>query len=1337
MIKNLQVEELERQLNINLNIVDDIENVLVYDNHNSIVLNSNNEIIGLNITGLQKVDFSILSILKQLQYLNLTNNQIRDISFLAELDKLNKLYISGNLISNIDVLVNLTRLQSLKIGYNLLTDIKSIVNLSELIDLELASNEIEEFQNLKYLHNLKQLDLSGNLIEKIDFLKDLQKLVTLNLSNNHISDLTAISNLINLIGLRLEKNSISNITPLRRLSKLRFLNLEQNYVLSEILSLNKLTDLEHLDLSANKIRNIDCLRYLSNLKHLSLDSNLIEDIYPIVSLDTLEYLSLSANEIYEGYPLQHLRNLKHLSLGLNLISNISFLKELKEITHLHIGRNPLIDFSPIKNLKKLTTLFLNDCNLDNIDFLKGLTKISNLNLGLNSIVDFSILNNLKLLTQLDVNSNSISNITFLNNLTGLTKLSLWGNKINEINSIENLLNLNELDLKRNQISDLSIIANLKVLNILDVTSNKITDLSVISDLPKILILSASDNLIENFNLKKINKSLRNLYLTNNLLQSTAFVSKIPNISNLYLSRNNLKDLKGIKNLKNLNHLYVDYNKIENLSEFEFLLEFNDLHINAFDNPCFANSSVILLEKENHYSIIANELKKLEDSQIKAILPEKVVLLGNHASGKSSLLYYLQNRKLDYQEDSTHILKIENYPKKFEKLPKAIIYDFGGQDFYHGIYKAFLTSEAITLLLWHSETNLCNFKLDSKGRPNRNFNVDYWMGQKRHKHLFGETILVQTHADDSVKKSYLNEYSEIEDEFFVSLSNEENERISEKLKMSALRYLKDKLDDVVIKKQNNKNSSGKMSKPYFTFLQYILNSEKTHKCITKEALVKNYKLNDMWRYEEDLRQLHRQGLILVHKENVWLSPVELTKYVHDEILKKEYLNNGIVEKSIFEKNYVPNEIVDLLLSQKVIFLHHYGFTNNKKQQEYIFPNYLPLINNTGADFSLMSFGLENPLFVLKFDKFLPFGLINQMICYFGQLPDQKKFWRDFLIFTIDKKVKIMIKLDLENLEIKVYAEFKKLTPVNFENDVEKYLFYSIMAMYWDFSFLPENIDAFSQSFDKIKNKATKDIDDENQMDSSIDPHILSFYLDSSCRPEDLYISKDDKYFIHYPSLCSTSGKETRIKTFRSNEERKLIEDKERPFHKYQNFTHINLQTMKKIFISYSRKDKKFKDDLKSHLKILERYCVAKAWSCEEMKSGDWDEQIQNELLESDIIIYMVSDNFLASDYIMDKEVNVGIEMVMNNPSKKIICVLVRECSWDNWQFLAENFKVDGLPQTTLGKYQFIPWHIFNKKTDDEREELIALEQWNRSGYEVRSIAYKQISNKILEAIQQIN
>lgn len=1336
MKKNLQVLELEFLLNISLILSENVEDILIYQNHDSIVVNENQQIIGLNLTGYQREDFSVLSLLKDIQYLNLTNNQISDISFLKDLDKLTHLQLSGNLISDISPLINLPNLQLLKIGHNDISNISALKSLQNLFYLEIGLNDINSYDELSFLRNLKNLDINSSRISNIEFLKNLKNLVSLDLTNNQISDLDPLSNLINLTVLKLAQNSITEIGVLKRLSKLEHLDLGRNYRIYDTSALYKLLNLEYLDLGANKIQNIDFVSHLTNLSYLDLQVNLIEDVYPIHNLVKLEYLSISTNEIFDAYPLKNLHSLKHLSLGMNSLVDISFLKELKELNYLSLGRNPISDFSSLKNLKQITSLYLNECNLVDISFLKGLNKLTTLDLGMNFINNFSGIENLKFLSSLDLSKNSISNVSFLSNLPTLNKLLLWDNKISDLRPISKLINLKELDLKRNEIMDISFVKELKELQKLVLANNKITEIECIEDLPKINNLDLSFNNISKISFKKNNETLVYLDLSNNFLEDTLFIKKIKRIIILNLDNNFIEDFKGFDFLKDLNRLIVRNNRISSITQFDFILNLPDLVINAANNPCLNNSHIILHEKENHYNTIANELKKLNDLQVKAVLPEKIVLLGNHASGKSSLLYYLQNKKLEYKEDSTHILKIENYPIKFEKLPKAIIYDFGGQDFYHGIYKTFLTTDTLTLLLWHTASNSCHFKLDSKKRPNRNFNVDYWIGQKKHKNILGEIILIQSYADDienSIKKSYINKYSEIEDEVYVSLSNTNTETFNEKLNLSALKYLKDKLDDILDKKQRSKNSSGKISKPYYTFLLHILNSQKNHNCITKDELRKSYLLDEMWRYEEDLEQLHRQGLILIHNENIWLSPAELTKYVHEEILKKEYLNNGIIEKSLFEKKYFPNEIIDLLISQKVIFFHRFGVDNRyERQEEYIVPNYLPLLNNSEADFNLMTFGLENPLFVLKFDKFLPFGLINQMICYFGQLPDKKKFWRDFLIFTINKEVKVMIKLDLDNLEIKVYSQFIKSTSNDFKNNIEKYLFFSIMAMYWDFPAIPENLETFVERFRVIKTNTNMTSEME-----FIDYSLYDFYNNFECRPKDLFISKDDKYFVNYKSLCSVDTNNTKMKTFQINSDRKLKEYKDMPFDIYQNFTHKNLRTMKKIFISYSRKDKKFKDDLKIQLKVLERYCVAKAWTCEEMNAGEWDEQIQNELNESDIIVYMISDNFLASDYIMDKEVNVGIEMVKNNPNKKIICVLVRECSWDSWQFLSDNFSGSGAVQNTLGKYQFIPWHIFNNKKDDEREELVSLEQWGREGYEVRSIAYKQIVSKILETIKQIS
>uniref|UniRef100_UPI003593F376 toll/interleukin-1 receptor domain-containing protein n=1 Tax=Persicitalea sp. TaxID=3100273 RepID=UPI003593F376 len=183
-----------------------------------------------------------------------------------------------------------------------------------------------------------------------------------------------------------------------------------------------------------------------------------------------------------------------------------------------------------------------------------------------------------------------------------------------------------------------------------------------------------------------------------------------------------------------------------------------------------------------------------------------------------------------------------------------------------------------------------------------------------------------------------------------------------------------------------------------------------------------------------------------------------------------------------------------------------------------------------------------------------------------------------------------------------------------------------------------------------------------------------------------------------------------------------------------------QKLPQVFISYSRKDLKYKDELKAHLNILERYGLLNTWSCEEIQAGTWDSQIQTELEKADVIVYMVSQNFMASGYIMEQEVAKGIKLVQENPEKKIMCVLVRDCNWQRWSFMEDKFKdmleKDGkeFSSKDLSKYQFLPYHQYkNELNEPIREEIVALEKWGRQHYDMPSVAFTQIADRILSEV----
>lgn len=73
---------------------------------------------------------------------------------------------------------------------------------------------------------------------------------------------------------------------------------------------------------------------------------------------------------------------------------------------------------------------------------------------------------------------------------------------------------------------------------------------------------------------------------------------------------------------------------------------------------------------------------------------------------------------------------------------------------------------------------------------------------------------------------------------------------------------------------------------------------------------------------------------------------------------------------------------------------------------------------------------------------------------------------------------------------------------------------------------------------------------------------------------------------------------------------------------------------KIFISYSRKDKIYKDRLLKSLSKLEEDGIAQIFVDErKIKAGDrFDEIIEKEILKSDIFLLLLSENFWSSDYI---------------------------------------------------------------------------------------------------------
>jgi hypothetical protein len=102
----------------------------------------------------------------------------------------------------------------------------------------------------------------------------------------------------------------------------------------------------------------------------------------------------------------------------------------------------------------------------------------------------------------------------------------------------------------------------------------------------------------------------------------------------------------------------------------------------------------------------------------------------------------------------------------------------------------------------------------------------------------------------------------------------------------------------------------------------------------------------------------------------------------------------------------------------------------------------------------------------------------------------------------------------------------------------------------------------------------------------------------------------------------------------------------------------------VFISYSYADESHKDALKKHLKSTMDNGEIKVWEGRAILPGeDWDNEIKKKLDEANVILFLVSSDFMNSDYIKEVEIKYAIERYERN-EVKIVPVIVRPCDFDS-------------------------------------------------------------------------
>ncbi|NKL39163.1 toll/interleukin-1 receptor domain-containing protein [Rhizobium sophorae] len=116
-------------------------------------------------------------------------------------------------------------------------------------------------------------------------------------------------------------------------------------------------------------------------------------------------------------------------------------------------------------------------------------------------------------------------------------------------------------------------------------------------------------------------------------------------------------------------------------------------------------------------------------------------------------------------------------------------------------------------------------------------------------------------------------------------------------------------------------------------------------------------------------------------------------------------------------------------------------------------------------------------------------------------------------------------------------------------------------------------------------------------------------------------------------------------------------------------------MPSVFFSFSHADGALRDQLEKQLSMLRRQGVIETWHDRRVGAGDeFEREIDEHINTDDIILLLVSADFLASDYCYDIEMKRAMER-HERKEAIVIPVILRACDWKHAPF----GKLKGVPE----------------------------------------------------------
>ena len=986
--------------------------------------------------------------------------------------------------------------------------------------------------------------------------------------------------------------------------------------------LGQLTNLTRLYLSQNQLTSVPKeLGQLTNLMVLYLSRNQLTSVpKELGQLTNLMVLYLSRNQLTSvPKELGQLTNLTWLDLSQNQLTSVpKELGQLINLTWLDLSRNQLT--SVPKELGQLTNLTRLECSRNQLTSVpKELGQLTNL-------------------IRLECSNNRLTSVSKeLAQLNNLAELYLSNNQLISVpKELGQLTNLTELFLDQNQLTAVpKELGQLTNLTGLCLSNNQLT--SVPKELGQLTNLA--ELFVSNNQLTAVPKelaqltSLTGLYLAKNQLASMPKeLAKLNDLMELYLDQNRLTLVpKELGQLTNLTELDLDNNRLISLPEELGQLK-NLTRLYLHDNEQLGISREILGPTWQEVDSGATPSKP-EDIlnyyfRIQAdrhpLNEAKLILVGFGAVGKTSLVNRLIYNEFDPKSKKTEGIQITQWPIQLNQAEdiKLHVWDFGGQEIMHSTHQFFLTERSLYLLVLNGR------------QGHEDADAEYWLELIQSFGGDSPVIVVlnkvKEHPFDVNRRALQQKFPNIREFIKTDCETEiginDLRRVIER-ETDCLEHLRSPFPASWIE---IKNRLADMSENYISFEKY-------------RDICQGDGEPDQGAQDSLAVHLHSLGIALNYKDDSRLrdthvlNPHWVTNGIYTLLNAHELADTrGELELACLARNLdaqdYPPERHGFLLELMRKFELCFPFQDDEKR--YLIPDLLDKQQPEAAsEFELtecLNFRYEYPI--------LPEGLLPRFIVRTHVLSDHQLRWRTGVILNFEGN-QALVKADPQDRCVTVSVKGSAASRRRLLGIIR----FDFQRIHSNFKMEPQEKvpvpkhPAVSVSYKEL---CVREKEGQTKFDIFTGESLIKL---------------DVRELLNGVDLDNTRATKAAFRPY----DRSL-----------------------RLFYSYAHKDELLRDELETHLKLLQRQGLIQQWYDRRIIAGEeWADEIDDNLNQADIILLLISADFIASDYCYKNELEQA--MAQHKAGKaRVIPIILRPVDWSGTPFRKlQAFPTNGKPVTS--------------------------------------------------------